>query len=139
MKSITQDTSLLKPEDTELIEAACQHAKERFREGVTSIAGALRTSKGKIYTGINLKYRLRSISTCGEASAIYAALDAGESKLDTVVGVKYLSETDSFEIVNGCGPCRQLFSYNLPLKVIIDTGDKLEVIAAEKLLPYAFL
>jgi cytidine deaminase len=138
-KSIVQDTSKLKPEDIELIEIACQHAKERFHEGVTTIAGALRTGSGKIYTGINLKYRLRSISTCGEALAIYAALNAGETELNTIVGVKYFPETNSFEVVNGCGPCRQLYSYNLPLKAIIDTGGKLEVVTAEKLMPYAFL
>lgn len=134
-----QDQSELSPKDIELIEVASRHAKERFREDRTSIAGALRTKNGKIYTGINLKYRLRSISTCGEASALYAALNDGESKFDTLVGVKYFPETDSFEVMNGCGPCRQLYSCNLPISVIIDTGNKLEVVSAEKLLPYAYL
>jgi cytidine deaminase len=70
---------------------------------------------------------------------IYAALNDGESEFDTIVGVKYFPESDSFEVVNGCGWCRQLFSYNAPLKVIVDNNGQLEVVKAEDLMPYAFL
>jgi cytidine deaminase len=134
-----QDQSALDKKDIELIEIASKHAKERFQKDFISIAGALRTKNGKTYTGINLKYRVRNTSTCGETMAIYAALNDGENELDTVVGVKYFPGTDSFEVVNGCGWCRQLFSYNAPLNIIIDNEGKLEVVKAEELMPYAFL
>jgi cytidine deaminase len=134
-----QDQSKLSPADIELIRVAGNHAKERFKEDFISIAGALRTSAGKVYTGINLKYRVRNTSTCGETMAIYAALNEGETEFNTVVGVKYFPETDSFQVVNGCGWCRQLFSYNAPLKVIIDNKGVLEAVEAENLMPYAFL
>jgi cytidine deaminase len=134
-----QDQSNLSQEDMQLIEIAGNHAKERFQNDFISIAGALRTKNGKIYTGINLKYRVRNTSTCAETMAIYAALNDGESEFDTVVGVKYFPETDSFEVVNGCGWCRQLFSYNTPLQVIVDNSGKLETIKAEALMPYVFL
>ncbi len=134
-----QDTSQLSSKDIELVEIASKHAKERFQKDFISIAGALRTKSGKIYTGINLKYRVRNTSTCGETMAIYAALNDGERDFDTVVGVKYIDETDSFQVVNGCGWCRQLFSYNAPLNVIIDNDGVLEVVSAGKLMPYAFL
>jgi len=133
-----QDKSSLNSNDTELIEVAAKHAKERFQEDFISIGGALRTKSGKIYTGINLKYHVRNTSACAETMAIYAALNEGEHDFDTVVGVKYFPGTDSFEVVNGCGWCRQLFSYNTPLKVIIDNDGKLEVIEADDLIPYAF-
>jgi len=136
---IMQDQSELSSNDAELIKIASNHAKERFQKDFISIAGALRTKSGKVYTGINLKYRVRNTSTCAEAMAIYAALNDGEDELDTVVGVKYLEETDSFQVVNGCGWCRQLFCYNMPLNVIIDNNGTLEVVGAEKLMPYAFL
>lgn len=134
-----QDQSKLSPADIELIKIASNHAKERFKKDFISIAGALRTNAGKVYTGINLKYRVRNTSTCGETMAIYAALNDGEADFDTVVGVKYFPETDSFQVVNGCGWCRQLFSYNTPLKVIIDNNGVLEAVEAEELMPYAFL
>ena|ERR1019366_4750156 len=134
-----QDTSKLSPKDLELIEIASKHAKERFRKDFISIAGALRTKQGKIYTGINLKYRVRNASTCGETMAIYAALNDGENEFDTVVGVKYLEENNSFQVVNSCGWCRQLYSYNTPLKVIIDNNGILETVDAQQLMPFAFL
>jgi cytidine deaminase len=135
-----QDQSKLKAADIELIRIAGTHAKERFQQDFISIGGALRTKSGKIYTGINLKYRVRNASTCAEAMAIYAALNDGEDQLETVVGVKFFPETDSFQVVNGCGWCRQLFSYNAPLNVIIDNSKGgLEIVKAQDLMPYAFL
>jgi cytidine deaminase len=134
-----QNKSDLNTKDAELVKIAGDHAKERFQQDFISIGGAVRTKSGKVYTGINLKYRVRNASTCAEAMAIYAALNDGESELDTVVGVKYFPEADAFEVVNGCGWCRQLFSYNTPLKVIINDEDKLKVVDAEELMPYAFL
>lgn len=134
-----QDQSKLSSADIELVKIASDHAKERHKEDLISIGGALRTKSGKIYTGINLKYRVRNTSTCAETMAIYCALNDGETDFDTVVGVKYFPETDSFEVVNGCGWCRQLYSYNTPLRVIIDNKGKLEVVSADQLMPYAFL
>lgn len=134
-----QDKTALNPKGIELIKIAGDHAKERFQQDFISIGGALRTKSGKLYTGINLKYRVRNTSTCAETMAIYAALNDGEDELDTVVGVKYFPESDSFEVVNGCGWCRQLFSYNAPLNVIIDDNGTLKVVKAEELMPYAFM
>lgn len=134
-----QDTSKLSRADLQLIKIAGDHAKKRFKKDFISIAGALRTKSGKIYTGINLKYRVRNTSTCAETMAIYAALNDGETQFDTVVGVKYFPETDSFEVVNACGWCRQLYGYNTPLKIIIDNNGVLEVVGADRLMPYAFL
>lgn len=125
--------------DKELIRIAGEHAKERYKEYFISIGGALRTKNGKIYTGINLKYGVRNTSACAETMAIYKALDEGETEMDTVVGVKYFPETDAYEIVNGCGWCRQLFCYNAPLKIITNDKGKIEIREAEDLLPLAFL
>ncbi len=134
-----QDQSALTDKDIQLIKIAGEHAKKRFKKDFISIGGALRTKSGRIYTGINLKYRVRNTSTCAETMAIYAALNDGETEYDTVVGVKYFPETDSFEVVNGCGWCRQLYSYSTPLNVIVDNKGKLEITTAEKLMPFAFL
>jgi hypothetical protein len=57
-----QDKTALEPQDIELIKIAGDHAKERFQQDFISIDGALRTKSGKIYTGINLKYRVRNTS-----------------------------------------------------------------------------
>ncbi len=134
-----QKQQALSEKDRELIDIACKHAKERYKKDFISIAGALRTKTGKIYTGINLKYRVRNTSTCGETMVIYAALNDVETEFDTVVGVKYFPETNSYEVVNGCGWCRQLYCYNVPLKIITDNQGSLELHEAEALLPFSFL
>lgn len=134
-----QDLGNLTQQDKDLIILAANHARKRFKKDFISIGGALRTKNNKIYTGINLKYRVRNTSACAETIAIYNALNNGDSELDTVVGVKYFPETDSFEVVNGCGWCRQLFCYNTPLKVIVDNNGVVEVRKAEDLLPLSFL
>ena len=139
MSRLTQDQSRLSAADQELIKLAGQHAKARFKENFISIAGALRAKSGKIYTGINLKYRVRNESTCGEAMAIHMALNDGVAEFDTVVGVRYIPETDEFAVVNGCGWCRQLFCYSAPLKIITDNSGTLELREAEELLPLPFL
>ena len=134
-----QDQSLLEPADIELIKIAGDHAKERFQDYFISIGGALRTKNGKIYTGINLKYGVRNASACAETMAIYAALNDGEKEFDTIVGVKYFPEKDTYEVVNGCGLCRQLYAYNAPLNIITDNNGKLEIAHPEDLLPHVFL
>lgn len=133
-----QDLKNISEKDLQLIEVAKAHAKERYKKDFISIGGALRTKSGKIFTGTNTKYHVRNLSTCAEMMTIYKALDEGEEELDTVVGVRYVPESDSYMVVNGCGKCRQLFCYHLPLKVIIDNNGILEVVDAEKLLPFAF-
>jgi cytidine deaminase len=134
-----QNPKALSKKDLELVTIAGNHAKELYKKDFISIGGALRTKDGKIYTGINLKYRVRNTSTCAETMAIYTALNDGQTAFDTVVGVKYFPETDSFEVVNGCGWCRQLFCYNTPLKVIVDNNGTLEIREAEDILPFSFL
>ena len=129
----------LSKQDQELINIASEHAKLRFKKDFISIAGALRTKRGKIYTGINLKYHVRNLSACAETMAIHAALNDGGTAFDTVVGVKYFPDSDSFEVVNGCGWCRQLFITNMPLQVITDNDGTLESRPASDLLPFAFL
>jgi len=134
-----QNQKNLNQDDKELIRIASEHIKKRYKKDFVSIGAALRTKNGKIYTGTNTKYHVRNLSTCAEMLTIYKAIDEGEEEFDTIVGVKYFPEKEMFEIVNGCGKCRQLFCYNVPLKVIVDNSGILEVKSAQELLPLSFL
>lgn len=133
-----QNIQSLSEEDHHLITLAGKEAKKHFRRDFISIGGALRTKSGKIYTGINLKYRVRNVSACAETMAIHKALSEGETEFDTVVGVKYFPEDDRYEVVNGCGWCRQLYCYNAPLTILSDNKGTIEPKQAEELLPLAF-
>jgi cytidine deaminase len=133
-----QDISKLSTKEQDLVKVACEHAKKMFKEDFISVGGALRTKSGKIYTGINLKYKVRSISTCAEPIAIHTALNEGETEFDTVVGVKYIPDDDDYIILNSCGNCRQMYKTITPLNVIIDNKGSIEVVSADSLLPYSF-
>ncbi|MCL5091139.1 MAG: cytidine deaminase [Patescibacteria group bacterium] len=129
----------LNQEDLKLIKMAKKIVKLRYDKDLTSIGAALRTKSGKIFTGINLKYHVRNVSMCAERIAIFKALEAGEREFDTIVGVKYFPETDTYKVITACGECRQVEAQHAPLKTIIEVEGKLVVIDIEDLLPYSFI
>ncbi len=129
----------LSEKDTALLEIAKKHAKASFNSERTSIAAALRSKKGIIYTGVNIKYHVRNISMCAETLAVCKAVEAGDTELDTIVGVKYFPDTDSYEVLTGCGDCRQIEAYHAPLKSIISVNGELKLVEIEDLLPFAFI
>ena len=52
-----QKYSHLSSADQELIEIAKSTIKQKYKQDFTAYASVFRTKSGKIYTGINLKYR----------------------------------------------------------------------------------
>lgn len=134
-----QDISHLGKKDHELIELAKKRIKKMYQTDRTSIAAVLLTKSGKVFTGINLKYQTRGISMCAARVAFYSALDAGETEFSTLVEVKYFPETDSYEIMNSCGECRQVFLYYSAFnEIIVDEGVAKKV-STDKLLPYCYV
>lgn len=128
----------MKEEDYQLIEIAKKHIKECYKPNLSTISAALRTKNGKIFTGTNFKYRVRTITMCAERLAIFKAIEAGETEFDTIVGVKYFPEEDRYQILSACGECRQVQTYHAPIKTIIDDNGELKLIDIEELLPFAF-
>jgi len=133
-----QDTTSLKSKERELLELAMKHVKERYQTERTSIAAVLLTKSGKIFTGINLKYQARGVSMCAARIALFSALDAGETEFSTLVEVKYFPETDSYEIMNSCGECRQVFLYCEPFDEIVSYEGKTHKVNTRELLPYSY-
>lgn len=128
---------LTKKQD-ELIELAKKHAKRSYRNNLTSMAAILLTKKGNIYTGVNVKYKKIWKCICAERVAIGKAIEAGETKFDAIVTVKYFPETESFSVMNMCGECRQIASCHSPFKVISLDKETIRVVPIEKVLPYAY-
>ena len=134
-----QSQEKLSSKDKKLIEIAKKHARASFQKDFTSIAAAAETESGKIYTGINLKYPVRSCAMCAGRLAIFKALDDGKKKLNTVVEVKYFSKNNSYKVMNPCGECRQVLLYHSPINIIVETNNGfLRSINIEKLIPYHF-
>ena len=116
--------------DEELINIARELIAARFKEGCHHIAAALRTTSGKVYSGVHLEAYVGRIAVCAEAIAIGAAATAGDTSIQTIVAVNELGE-----IVSPCGMCRELISDYSPeaCVVILRSGEPVNVPVMELL------
>ncbi len=133
-----QSTENLTKKQLAVLEAAKKHIKDTYKEGVTSMVTILATKSGMQYTGANVKYKKIWKCICSERVAIAKAMEANDSEFDTITTIKYFPETDSFEVINMCGECRQIAICHKPLTVIADDEGKLKALSIEDLLPFPY-
>ena len=82
--------SALSDADRELIEAAREAIRKRYRYDWQEVGAALRTRAGKIFTGVSLDAYLGRMAVCAEAVALGQAItDAGETGIETIVAVRH--------------------------------------------------
>ena len=97
---------------------------------------ALRSSSGKVYTGVNVENAAYPEGTCAEAGAIARMIAAGDRKITAVYVV-----ADGAEPVPPCGGCRQkLAEFSAPdVPVTMATISGIEkTLTVAQLLPGAF-
>ncbi len=116
--------------DEELINVARELIAARFKQGYHHIASALRTTSGRIYTGVHVEAYVGRIAVCAEAIALGAAATAGDTSIETIVAVNELGE-----VVSPCGMCRELISDYAPeaCVVILRSGQPVKVPVMELL------
>ena len=106
-----------------LVEAARQQARDRFRAGWNTVACALSTRAGQVFTSIHLDATVGRIAVCAEPIALGMAVVAGDIDLDTVVAVRHPRPHDvdrSIPVVSPCGMCRELLlDYAPHLRVLL--------------------
>lgn len=122
--------------DETLIAIAAGLAGE-FRPGRTCVAGsvaaAIRTRSGHIYTGICVDAPC-SIGFCAEHAAIAEMLKARESEIEVVVAVD-----DAGHLLPPCGRCRELMwqvsPRNREARVLVARGQSMRL---HELLPHHY-
>jgi cytidine deaminase len=130
----------LRKQDKELIAAATEAIKSRYRNDWQEVGAALRTRAGKIFTGVNLDAYLGRMAVCAEAVALgRAVLDLGETGIETIVAVRHPppeAEDQSIAVVSPCGACRELiYDYDRDARVIVPNGKSSSVVRIADLLP----
>ncbi|MDQ0353936.1 cytidine deaminase [Rhodoplanes tepidamans] len=119
----------LSAQDQELIDAACEAIRQRYRNDWQEVGAALRSRSGRIVTGVNLDAYLGRMAVCAEAVALGKLVtDLGETGIDTIVAVRHPRphEPDqTIRVVSPCGSCRELIcDYDPDARVVImgETG-----------------
>ncbi|MBM3529546.1 MAG: cytidine deaminase [Alphaproteobacteria bacterium] len=126
--------------DRELIEAAREAIRRRYRFDWQEVGAALRTRSGKIFTGVSLDAYLGRMAVCAEAVALGQAITVtGETGIDTVVAVRHPAPEEqgrAISVVSPCGACRELiWDYDRDARVIVPGSGGPEVAAISELLP----
>jgi cytidine deaminase len=130
----------LSARDRELIEAAREAIRTRYRNDWQEVGAALRTRDGRIVTGVNIDAYLGRMAVCAEAIAIGRAItEAGNKGIETIVAVRHPkpSETDqTIAVVAPCGSCREVIhDYDAKARVIVPAGRQPAVTTIGELLP----
>src|SRR5437660_7784940 len=115
---------MLSPRDHELVCAASEAIKRRYRCDWQEVGAALRTRDGRIYTGVNLDAYLGRMAVCAEAVALGRAItEVGETGIDTIVAVRHPEPAEADQdivVVSPCGSCRELiWDYDRNARVIV--------------------
>src|SRR5262245_6540435 len=131
---------MLSDRDQELIVAASEAIKRRYRNDWQEVGAALRTRDGRIYTGVNLDAYLGRMAVCAEAVALgQAVTDVGETGIETIVAVRHPDPEEpdqEIAVVSPCGSCRALiWDYDRNARVIVPGADGPGVAGIRELLP----
>jgi cytidine deaminase len=110
--------------DSELIEAAAEAIRKRYRYDWQEVGAAIRLRSGKIFTGVSLDAYLGRMAVCAEAVALGQAITvAGESNIDSIVAVRHPPPQEKDRpvgVVSPCGACRELiWDYDRTARVIV--------------------
>ncbi len=128
---------MLGPGDEELIKVASL-ARQRAHAPYSKyrVGAAIRTARNKVHAGANVENASYGLTVCAERTAVFAAVNAGDTKLDTIAIV-----IDGDRLPSPCGACRQVLAEFAPrMRVVLATtgGLRRETTLAD-LLPDAFL
>src|SRR5262245_44458640 len=131
---------MLSGRDQELIVAASEAIKGRYRNDWQEVGAALRTRSGRIFTGVNLDANLGRMAVCAEAVALGRAVtEAGETDIETIVAVRHADPNQpdqSIYVVSPCGSCRELiWDYDRNARVIVPSAQGPVIAAIGDLLP----
>lgn len=123
--------------DAELIEAASQLLRKKYEDPRHTVASALRTKTGEIFTAVNSHHF--NAFVCAEMSVLDIAINQGRGNVETLVAVHYRDSKGTIGVVNSCGKCRQIIlDYAPETELLIEENGKLAKKSISELLPFAY-
>jgi len=113
---------LLTDGDHELIAAANAVLEAHYRPFWHTVAAAIRSRDGRIWTGLHIGTTVGRLSICAEAVAFGRALLDGDGTIQTAVAVRHPKpeeENRELAVVPPCGACREMILDHAPDALII--------------------
>jgi cytidine deaminase len=125
----------LTQEDQDLLRVAKETADRLHLDGIHEVAAALRTTSGRIFTGIHIEASVGYADVCGEVAAICNMVNAKHRDLEAIVAVAG-DGAGKHELLAPCGRCRELISdFNPRASVIVGTLEQPYTMPVADLLP----
>ncbi len=126
--------------DRELVEAAQDAIRSRYRYDWQEVGAALRTRSGRVFTGVSLDAYLGRMAICAEAVALGQAITiAGDEGIETMVAVRHSPPEEPgpvISVVSPCGACRELiWDYDRNARVIVPDEGGARAVPIGELLP----
>ena len=132
----------LEARDHELIEAARAVLLHHYRPFWHTVAAALRSRDGRVWTGVHLGATVGRLAICAEAIALGRAVMDGDGTIECVVAVRHPKPEESMReiaVVSPCGACREnLTDYDAGAFVIVQTAAGLRKAPVRSLLPLPY-
>jgi cytidine deaminase len=125
------------PGDEELVRVASLARQRAYAPySKYKVGAAIRTKRNKVHSGANVENASYGLSVCAERTAVFAAVNAGDTAFDAMAIV-----IDDEKLPTPCGACRQVLAEFSPdMRVILaTTSGKRKVTTLSALLPDPFL
>ena len=142
LNDISPVGNVLTDEDHELIAAANDVLTRHYRLHWHTVAAAIRSRDGRIWTGVHIGATVGRLSVCAEAVAFGRAVLEGDGTIATAVAVRHPKpeETDrELAVVAPCGACREMMvDYSPEATVILRAPEGLVKLPVRGLLPLPY-
>lgn len=116
------DHLALDADDEALVAAARAAIRAHYRPFWHTVAAAIRSRDGRIWTGVHLGATVGRLSICAEPIALGRAILEGDGTMDVGVAVRHRKPEEGAgapEIVSPCGACRELLMDYAPDALVI--------------------
>ncbi|WP_428484542.1 cytidine deaminase [Rhodopila sp.] len=119
--SVLEDITLT-PNDHALVAAANLVLEKHYKPFWHTVAAAIQSRDGQIWTGVHIGTTVGRLAVCAEAVAFGRAVLEGDGTIATVVAVRHPKpeeEDREAAVVSPCGGCREMILDHAPEALII--------------------
>jgi cytidine deaminase len=120
-ESVLRDVALT-DDDHALIAAANAVMQRHYRTFWHTVAAAIRSKDGRIWTGLHIGTTVGRLSICAEAVALGRAILEGDGTIETAVAIRHPKpeeEDRELAVVSPCGGCREMILDHAPKAMVI--------------------